>query len=63
MSNTNDPITAHANNAPHIGHYELHPPTRTVFAPLNEKDIGMIRSLALALGWKVKRAKRTETKK
>jgi hypothetical protein len=63
MPHKSDPITAPAHNAPHIGHYELHPPTRTLFIPCDERDIGMIRSLALALGWNVKRAKLTETKK
>lgn len=57
MSKTSDPTTAHAHNLPQLGHYELHPANRVAYVAGDESTIALLTSLALALGWKVKRAK------
>jgi hypothetical protein len=63
MSDTKEPITASAHNAPQLGHYELHPARQTAYVDGDESTIALLSSLAAALGWKVKRAKRTSATK
>jgi hypothetical protein len=59
MSQKSEQVTtATAHNAPQLGHYELHPDRNIAYVAGDESTIALLSSLASALGWKVKRARK-----